>query len=268
MLHGQRVAVVLPAYNAQFTLRRTVAELDRAVVDDVILVDDASTDRTVEEARTLGLHVMCHPTNQGYGANQKTCYRAALERGADVVIMVHPDYQYSPRLAGAMAAMVASGEYEFVLASRILGTGALVGGMPRYKYVANRLLTLGQNIMLRTKLSEYHSGYRAFSRSLLERLDLEQLSDDFVFDNQMIAQATAAGVVIGEISCPTRYDADSSSINLRRSIVYGLGVVRTSLHYRLHVWGLRRYRYLVAHPQVVSAPVLEVVQEPCTEKAG
>lgn len=239
MIATLRVAVVLPAYNAARTLRRTVDEIPRDLVDDVILTDDASSDDTVALARELGLHVMRHDRNRGYGGNQKTCYAAALERGADIVVMLHPDYQYSPNLVTAMAAMLASGHYDAVLASRILGNGAIAGGMPRYKYVANRGLTLAQNLLMGAKLSEYHTGYRAWTRAVLERLPLARCSDDFVFDNQMLALAHHAGFRIGEISCPTRYFAEASSINLRRSIIYGLGVLRTSVEYRMHHAGLR-----------------------------
>ena len=240
MLLGQRVAVVLPAYNAVKTLERTVAEIPLDVVDDVILTDDASRDTTAALSRQLGLHTLRHDLNRGYGGNQKTCYAEALARGADIVVMLHPDYQYSPRLLTAMASMIASGHYDAVFGSRILGRGALAGGMPVWKYVANRGLTAVENLMLSRKLSEYHTGYRAWSRRLLERLPLLACSDDFVFDNQMIAQAVFFGFELGEISCPTRYFADASSINFRRSVTYGLGVLRTGLQYRLHQLGLVR----------------------------
>jgi len=234
MLAGQRVVVVMPAYNASKTLSQTVAEIPREIVDDIILTDDASRDDTVEVAKSLGLHTLRHDVNRGYGGNQKTCYTAALERGADIVIMLHPDYQYSPRLVTAMASMIASGHYEVVLASRILGKGALAGGMPMYKYIANRMLTFIENILLGQKLSEYHTGYRAWSRTVLEKLPLLSCSDDFVFDNQMIAQAVHFGFPIGEISCPTKYFDDASSINFRRSVKYGFGVLATALKYRLN----------------------------------
>jgi glycosyltransferase involved in cell wall biosynthesis len=240
MLDGKRVAVVLPAYNAAQTLLRTYAEIPRDIVDDVILTDDASKDETSKLARSLGIHTIVHPRNRGYGGNQKTCYDAALARGADIVVMLHPDYQYSPRLVTAMASMIASGHYDVVMASRILGKGALAGGMPLYKYIANRALTLAENILLGQKLSEYHSGYRAWSRKVLEALPLEACSDDFVFDNQMLAQAAWFGFNVGEISCPTRYFEEASSINFRRSCVYGLGVLRTALTYRLARWGMVR----------------------------
>jgi glycosyltransferase involved in cell wall biosynthesis len=231
MLNGQRIVVVLPAYNAEKTLAATVGELP-SMVDDVILVDDHSGDKTAELARSLGLHVIEHESNKGYGGNQKTCYAAALDRGADVVVMVHPDYQYSPLLVTAMASMIAFGVYDVVLGSRILGGGALAGGMPVYKYIANRLLTLAENLMLGAKLSEYHTGYRAFSRAALQKLPMERNSDDFVFDNQVLAQCILLKLRIGEVSCPTKYFPEASSINFRRSVQYGMGVLRTSLQAR------------------------------------
>jgi glycosyltransferase involved in cell wall biosynthesis len=240
MIGGRKVAVVLPAYNAAKTLRQTCFEIPRDVVDDIILTDDASTDDTIGVARELGLHTVVHDRNRGYGANQKSCYSAALARGADIVVMLHPDYQYSPRLVTAMAGMIASGHYDAVFGSRILGGGALGGGMPRYKYVFNRLLTAFQNLVMGQKLSEYHTGYRAWDRSVLEKLPLLACSDDFVFDNQMIAQAAWHGFRIGEVSCPTKYFPEASSINFRRSCVYGLGVLRTSIEYRLCKMGLKR----------------------------
>jgi glycosyltransferase involved in cell wall biosynthesis len=248
VLNGHRVAVVMPAYNAEATLARTLSELDRHLVDEVVLVDDASTDETVALAGRLGLEPISHERNLGYGGNQKTCYRRALELGADIVVMVHPDYQYSPLLVPAMASMIAYGEYDLVLGSRILAQSPVARGMPRYKYAANRFLTLAENIVLRQKLSEYHTGLRAFSRSLLAAVPFERNSDDFVFDNQILVQSLAAGARIGELSCPTRYQADSSSINLRRSIRYGVGVLQTSVQYRLHQRRLRRYSYLDIDP--------------------
>jgi glycosyltransferase involved in cell wall biosynthesis len=244
MMQGKRVCVVMPAYNAGRTLAQTVAEIDRAVADDVIVVDDASHDETVAVARELGLHAVVHSRNRGYGGNQKTCYAEALSRGADVVVMVHPDYQYSPLLMPAMASMVASGHFDCVLGSRILGVGALKGGMPLWKYVANRALTFVENLLLGYKLSEYHTGYRAFSRRLLETLPLEENSDDFVFDNQMLAQALWFGFDIGELSCPTRYFEEASSIDFRRSVRYGFGVLGTALEFRLARLGLLRPRRL------------------------
>ncbi len=238
MLAGRRVAVILPAYNAARTLERTFAEIPLDIVDEVILTDDGSRDGTAALSARLGIHTLVHDKNRGYGANQKTCYAAALARGADIVVMLHPDYQYSPKLVTAMASMIASGHYEVVLGSRILGRGALAGGMPLYKYIANRGLTAFENIMLGLKLSEYHTGYRAWSRVALARLDLSRCSDDFVFDNEMLAQAAYLGLPIGEISCPTRYFDEASSINFRRSVTYGLGVVKTAWAFRLAKWGL------------------------------
>jgi glycosyltransferase involved in cell wall biosynthesis len=238
MIHGKKIAVVMPAYNAETTLRKTFSEVDLTFVDDVILVDDASSDHTVDLAKKLGIKTIVHLENKGYGANQKTCYRVALHRGADVVIMLHPDYQYTPKLLVAMASMVAVGEYDSVLASRVLTEGALKGGMPLYKYIANRVLTLFQNILMSKKLSEYHSGYRAFSREILETLPLNENSNDFVFDNQMLAQIAYFGFSIGEMSCPTKYFKEASSINFQRSVIYGLGVIYTSILYRLNKWDI------------------------------
>lgn len=238
MLFGKKIVVVMPAYNAEPTLRRTYDEIPSEYIDEVILVDDNSSDRTVEIARDLGVKTIEHPRNLGYGGNQKTCYKEALRHGADVVVMLHPDYQYTPNLLVPMASLVAVGQYDTVLGSRILSDGAVKGGMPRYKYVANRVLTLFENLMLKKKLSEYHTGYRAFSREVLQTLPLEENSDDFVFDNQMLAQIAYFGFSMGEVSCPTKYFEDASSINFRRSVRYGLGVVWTSLCYRLSKWGL------------------------------
>lgn len=240
MVAGKKVIVVLPAYNAEKTLRRTVEEVPPGLVDEFVVVDDASQDNTVGVAQELGLPCIVHVRNRGYGGNQKTCYSEAVRRDADIVVMLHPDYQYSPKLLGAMVWLVASGEYDVVLGSRILGAGARKGGMPLYKYVANRLLTASENLLLGVKLSEYHTGYRAFSRRVLETLPLEEGSDDFVFDNEVLAQAVAFGFQIGEISCPTKYFPEASSINFRRSVVYGLGVLSTALRFRLHRWGLWR----------------------------
>jgi glycosyltransferase involved in cell wall biosynthesis len=239
MINGKRIAVVMPAYNAERTLEKTVQELSE-VVDIKILVDDSSKDRTAELSRSLGVRTYIHDANYGYGRNQQTCYREALAAGADIVVMVHPDYQYTPSLVPAMAGMIASEVYDMVLGSRILGAGALKGGMPLYKYVANRALTAFQNLFLGVKLSEYHTGFRAFSRQLLETLPLLENSDDFVFDNQMIAQAVMFGFRIGEISCPTKYFAEASSINFRRSVQYGLGVLATTASFVAHKTGLRR----------------------------
>ena len=242
MLNGQKIIVVMPAYNAAKTLEQTHGELPLEFVDEVILVDDASEDRTAELSVKLGLVTFVHRKNLGYGRNQKTCYREALSRGADIVVMVHPDYQYSPRLIVSLAGMIAYSEYDAALGSRILGVSALKGGMPRYKYIANRFLTLVQNLFLGYKLSEYHTGYRAFSRKLLETLPLEENSDDFVFDNQMLAQIIYFGFRIGEISCPTRYFAEASSINFQRSVKYGFGVLATSLMFRLQKLHLGSFR--------------------------
>ena len=237
-----KVVVVLPAYNAGQTLEDTVAEIDRSIVSKIILVDDGSHDDTVGVAKKLGLITIQHDQNKGYGGNQKTCYDAALKQGADIVIMLHPDYQYTPKLIGAMSSIIASGLYPVVFGSRILGKGALRGGMPRYKYVANRFLTLFQNIMMGQKLSEYHTGYRAFDAKVLKAIEYHCNSDDFLFDNQMAAQLFQKGFEIAEVTCPTKYFAEASSINLRRSIRYGLGVLWVSMQYRLHKWGLIRSR--------------------------
>jgi glycosyltransferase involved in cell wall biosynthesis len=237
MLDGKKVCVVLPAYDAAKTLDKTLNEIPTDVVDDLILVDDASKDNTAEISRKRGIFTIVHENNKGYGGNQKTCYRHALERGADIVVMLHPDYQYSPKLLLPMASLLASGFFDVVLGSRILGIGALAGGMPTYKYLANRALTFCQNLLLQHKLSEYHTGYRAFTRKVLEDLHFDRNSDDFVFDNEMLAQVIYRGFRIGEISCPTNYFADASSINFRRSVIYGLGVLKTSLDYRLACLG-------------------------------
>jgi glycosyltransferase involved in cell wall biosynthesis len=228
MIDGKRVAVVMPAYNAVRTLERTLADVNRQVVDEIIVVDDASHDGTAALAKRLGLRTIVHDRNRGYGGNQKTCYSVALCTDADVVVMLHPDYQYTPKLITAMASLVAVGHFDVVLGSRILSGGALAGGMPLYKYVANRVLTGVENLFTGAKLSEYHTGYRVFSREVLERLPLEENSDDFVFDAQMLAQCLYFRYRIGEVSCPTRYEPDSSSINFRRSVVYGLGVLRVT----------------------------------------
>jgi glycosyltransferase involved in cell wall biosynthesis len=240
MINGKRIAVVLPAYNAEKTLEATVRELPDTV-DACILVDDHSSDRTVEIAHRLGLQYFVHDRNYGYGRNQQTCYREALEAGADVVIMVHPDYQYTPLLVTSMVSMIAYGVYDVVLGSRIIGGRALRGGMPFYKYVSNRLLTAFENLFLGVKLSEYHTGYRAFSKEVLTKLPLLENSDDFVFDNQMLAQCVHFGFRIGEVSCPTKYFEEASSINFRRSVKYGFGVLATTLQFALQKWGLARF---------------------------
>ena len=248
VLEGKRIVVVLPAYRAAKTLRSTCRALPQGIVDQIILVDDASSDDTVAVAKELGLRVFVHNRNLGYGANQKTCYREALRSGADVVLMLHPDYQYDPRLVTAMAGMVCSGIYDVVLGSRILGGGARSGGMPLYKYIANRSLTAFQNLLLGTKLSEFHTGYRAFSRRVLESLPILANSDDYVFDNQILVEVIASGFSIGEVSCPTKYFPEASSISFRRSIAYGLGVLGASLQFRLWKLGLIRPQLFSASP--------------------
>jgi glycosyltransferase involved in cell wall biosynthesis len=257
MIDNLKVVVVMPAYNAAKTLETTISEIPRDVVDELLLVDDGSRDNTVELSRDLGIVTFRHDGNYGYGRNQKTCYREALLRNADIVVMLHPDYQYTPRLVRAMVSMISSGQYDVVLASRILGKGALEGGMPLYKYIANRALTFVQNILHGHKLSEYHTGYRAFSRQVLESLPLQCNSDDFVFDNEMIAQVMYKGFRIGEISCPTKYFEEASSINFRRSVTYGFGVLWTAMRYRLQKWGLAQFDFLtspVATSGVRGAP--------------
>ncbi len=244
MILGKKLVVVMPAYNAERTLRQTYAELPHEYVDEVILVDDASQDRTSRTAQELGIKKVIHPENRGYGGNQRTCYREALLRGADIVVMVHADYQYSPRLVAAMASMIASGHYDVVLGSRILGGTALKGGMPLYKYVANRFLTLVENLALGVKLSEYHTGFRAFTRDVLETLPIGENSDDFVFDSEMLVQAVYFGFRIGELSCPTRYFKEASSINFGRSVMYGLGVLRAVMKYVAARLGLAKFAIL------------------------
>jgi glycosyltransferase involved in cell wall biosynthesis len=242
MINNKKIVVVLPAYNASKTLEKTFREIDTSIVDEVILVDDQSKDDTVKVARELGIgHILVHEKNKGYGGNQKTCYKKALELNADIVIMLHPDYQYTPRLIPAMAHLLSSGLYHVVLGSRILGKGALKGGMPMIKYVANRGLTMVQNLLMNAKLSEYHTGYRAFTREVLENINFEANSDNFVFDNQMLAQIWYAGYEIAEITCPTKYFEDASSINLKNSTIYGLGVLRTSIQFRMQKWNLAKY---------------------------
>jgi glycosyltransferase involved in cell wall biosynthesis len=245
MFNGKKVIVVMPAYRAALTLERTYREIPFDLVDDVILVDDFSPDNTVEEAQRLGIrHVIRHDRNKGYGGNQKTCYAKALELGADIVVMLHPDYQYTPLLLTAMISIIGNDLFPVVFASRILGKGALKGGMPLYKYIANRFLTLFQNTLMNQKLSEYHTGYRAFSGEVLRALDFTHNSDDFIFDNEMIAQIFFAGFEIAEVTCPTKYFKEASSINFRRSSIYGLGVLKVSMLYRLNRWGLYRWNIL------------------------
>ncbi len=243
MIEGKKVVVVLPAYNAAKTLEKTYKELPFDIVDEVVLVDDASKDNTAEVAERIGIkHLIVHDGNRGYGGNQKSCYNKAIELGADIVIMVHPDYQYTPKLVKSMCSIIANDVFPVVYASRILGKGALKGGMPIYKYIANRILTLSQNILINQKLSEYHTGYRAFSTEVFKKIDIELNSDDFIFDNQITAQLFFAGYEIGEVTCPTKYFDDASSINIKRSSIYGLGVLWVSLQYRLQKWGLAKFR--------------------------
>ncbi|HEX6333724.1 MAG TPA: glycosyltransferase family 2 protein [Flavisolibacter sp.] len=264
MIHGKKVVVVLPAYNAAKTLEKTYREIDFNIVDDVILVDDASKDDTIAVGERLGIrHIIRHDSNKGYGGNQKSCYRKALEVGADIVIMLHPDYQYNPKLIPSMAYLIANGVFHVVFGSRILGDRAMINGMPVYKYIFNRILTLSQNVIIWEKLSEYHTGYRAFSREILEKVNFEANSDDFIFDNQMITQIFYYGYEIGEISCPAKYFDEASSINFSRSLKYGFGVLGNSIRYRLNKWNILKspmYRQrsvaattVTRQPQVVHA---------------
>lgn len=243
MLNGKKIYVVLPAYNAASTLEKTYNEIPFDIVDEIVLVDDASSDETSEKAKELGIsHVIRHQKNRGYGGNQKSCYSKALDLEADIIIMLHPDYQYTPKLIHTIASIIAYDVYPVVLASRILGKGALRGGMPMYKYIANRILTLTQNILMTQKLSEYHSGYRAFSREVFDKIDISKNSEDFVFDNQMLAQIFYAGFEIGEVTCPTKYFKEASSINFSRSVTYGLGVLKVSFLYRFAKLGIYKSR--------------------------
>ena len=243
MINNLKITVVLPAYNAEETLEQTFCEIPMDIVDEVILVDDKSRDNTIQKAKEIGIkHIVEHSVNKGYGGNQKSCYNKALELNSDIVVMLHPDYQYTPKLIHSMCYVIANGLYEVVLGSRILGKGALKGGMPFYKYISNRFLTLTQNLLMNQKLSEYHTGYRAFSRKVLESINYNINSDDFVFDNQMIAQIFMAGFEIAEVTCPTKYFPEASSINIARSIRYGLGVLGVSLAYRLQKMKLGRYK--------------------------
>lgn len=245
MYKGKKLVVVFPAYNASKTIEMTLNEVPMDIVDEMILVDDASKDDTSEVAKQLGIHhVIRHEKNKGYGGNQKTCYNKALEIGADIVIMVHPDYQYTPKLVEAMTSIIGNDLYDVVLASRILGKGALKGGMPMYKYIANRFLTFTQNVLINEKLSEYHTGYRAFSRKALESINFNLNSNDFVFDNQMLAQLFYKGFECAEVTCPTKYFEEASSINFKRSSIYGLGCLWTAIQYRLNKWGLMKSKYL------------------------
>lgn len=241
MLKGKKIVVVLPAYNAALTLEKTYNEIPFDIVDDVVLVDDNSKDNTVEVADKIGIkHIIKHDKNKGYGGNQKSCYKKALEIGGDIVIMLHPDYQYTPKLIGAMASIISNGVYPVVLGSRILGGGSLKGGMPLYKYVFNRMLTLTQNVLIGEKLSEYHTGYRAFSKEVIQAINIEANSDDFVFDNQMLSQIFMSGFEIAEVTCPTKYFEEASSINFSRSVTYGLGVLQTSIIHFLHKKGITK----------------------------
>lgn len=243
MINGKKIIVVMPAYNAARTLETTYKEIDFSIVDDVVLVDDHSKDNTSDVAKSIGIkHVIRHEKNKGYGGNQKTCYNKALELGADIVIMLHPDYQYTPMLIPSISHLIANGLYHVVLGSRILGKGALRGGMPMYKYIANRFLTLTQNILVDDKLSEYHTGYRAFSKEVLEKINFDYNSDDFVFDNQMLSQIIYAGYPIAEITCPTKYFEEASSINFKRSSIYGLGVLKTSVMHFLQRKGVAKFK--------------------------
>ena len=259
MINGKKVVVVMPAYNAALTLARTYSDLPPDVADEVILVDDASGDATVDLACELGIVTFRHNRNLGYGRNQKTCYKEALKRDADIVIMLHPDYQYAPKLITSLAGLIAYGEYDVALGSRILGVGALKGGMPLYKYVSNRALTLAQNLLLNYKLSEYHTGFRAFSKEVLLSLPLENNSDDFVFDNEMLAQVIFFNHKVGEISCPAKYFPEASSINFRRSVRYGLGVLATSFKYRMQRMGLARFRLFDASESKLAPEYYERV---------
>lgn len=238
MLNNKKIVVVLPAYNAALTLEKTYNEIPFDIVDEIVLVDDASKDETVAVGKHLGIkHIIRHDANKGYGGNQKSCYNKALELGADIVIMLHPDYQYTPKLIMAMSTIIANDVYPVVFGSRILGKGALTGGMPMYKYIANRFLTLVQNLLIGQKLSEYHTGYRAFSAEVLKNIDYKANDDDFIFDNEMVSQIFMKGYEIGEVTCPTKYFEEASSINFKRSSIYGLGVLRVSLQHLLHMWG-------------------------------
>ncbi len=267
MLYGKKIVVVMPAYNAALTLERTLREVDEQVVDEIVVVDDASHDDTAAVAQRLGLRTLVHPQNRGYGGNQKTCYTEALRLGADVVVMLHPDYQYTPKLLMAMASMIAVGHFDVVLASRILSGGALAGGMPIYKYFSNRVLTAVENLITGAKLSEYHTGYRAFSRRVLETLPLEENSDDFVFDAEMLAQCLYFGFKVGEVSCPTRYADDSSSISFSRSVKYGLGVLGVTAKFRAAKLGLGHSSIFDPQGRRLQLPASATAVDPARDAA-
>jgi glycosyltransferase involved in cell wall biosynthesis len=267
MLNGQKLVVIMPAYNAELTLEKTYRELPHDIVDDVILVDDFSRDATAALARRLGLITHQHDRNRGYGGNQKTCYAAAMQLGADIVVMVHPDYQYTPKLLRSLASLLSEGVYDVALGSRILGMGALKGGMPKYKYVFNRILTAIENLMIGQKLSEYHTGYRAFRREVLESLRLEGNSDDFVFDNEMLVQCHALGYRIGEVSCPTSYFEEASSISFRRSVRYGFGCLAVAGRYMLHRFNVRRDPQFLPRERPVAVPAAAASMAPRAQSA-
>ena len=247
MINGKKVCVVMPAYNAEKTLQKTYDEIPKDIVDEIILTDDASKDKTVDVAKKLGIRTFIHNKNRGYGGNQKTCYQEALKLNADIIIMLHPDYQYTPKLITPMSSMIAEGVFDAVIGSRILGNKAIMGGMPIYKYISNRFLTLAENIIINQKLSEYHTGFRAFSRKILETIPLMENSDDFIFDNQMLCQTLYFGFSVGEISCPALYFADASSINFSRSVTYGIGVINTALNYFLAKRGIGHFKIFNAN---------------------
>ena len=247
MINGKKVCVVMPAYNAEKTLQKTYDEIPKAIVDEIILTDDASKDKTVDVAKKLGIRTFIHNKNRGYGGNQKTCYQEALKLNADIIVMLHPDYQYTPKLITPMSSMIAEGVFDAVIGSRILGNKAIIGGMPIYKYISNRFLTITENVIINQKLSEYHTGFRAFSRKILETLPLMENSDDFIFDNQMLCQTLYFGFSVGEISCPALYFADASSINFSRSVTYGIGVIKTALNYFLAKRGIGHFKIFNAN---------------------
>ena len=253
MIHGKKVCVVMPAYNAEKTLKKTYDEIPKDIVDEVILTDDASQDGTARLAQELEIKTLVHEVNKGYGGNQKTCYQAALESGSDIVIMLHPDYQYNPKLITPMASLIAEGIFDAVIGSRILGNKAMAGGMPLYKYISNRVLTLAENLIIQQKLSEYHTGYRAFSRGVLQTLPLLENSDDFVFDNQMLCQTLYFGFNVGEVSCPALYFDDASSISFSRSVTYGLGVLETSLKYAFSKRGMGHFKIFNSQGKKLSS---------------